>query len=122
MVDKRAAFVGLAVVVVGRANDHIVVAVAVYVARGRDGRAEVGVFLAALRSPGGAGGKPRSRSVKDQSLSLIRLAVVIVRGSHDHIVVAVAVHIARGGDGRPEVGTCLVAVSDPRPRRQGLSV
>ena len=107
----------LAAVVMISTHDHIRVAVTVHVPSRPNGTAEVCAVLVALRSPGGRGRQPRRGAQIDICPSLFLLAVVVPIRPHDHIGVAVPVHVPSRPNGSAEIGVILVALG--RPGRSG---
>ena len=117
MVEEGTALVDLAVVVVGRADDHVIVPVAVHVARARNDPTEVGLLLIALRGPDGPRGESSGRSEIDKRQPFVRLVVIVGWSADDHVAVAIAVHVAGGRHRKTEVGVILAALR--RPTRRG---
>src|SRR2546428_7792602 len=97
-----------------RADEAIVVAVAVHVA-GRPHRgAEPAAGLAGVRDPIGGAGQSARRPEVDERPALVALLTVADEGCpHDDIVVAVAVHVAGGRHRAAEPGPGPVPF--PRP-------
>ena len=101
MVDERHAFAALTFAVQIRADHHVGVAIAVHVARAVDAHPELGADLVRLDLRRGArrvhaGREARCAAVKDERCAFRVLARVVARRAHDHVVEAVAVHVARG--------------------------
>src|SRR5207244_3966603 len=107
-VDEGPALVGLAVVEEEGADDDVGEAVAVDVACGRDGDAELGARLVALGGPGGRGQQAGDGAVVDEGTTFVGLAVVVEVGTDDDVGEPVAVDVAGGRHGDAEVGTRLI--------------
>src|SRR5207249_10361417 len=112
--EVRPSFVGLAIVVEGRADNHIGIAVTIDVTRRLDGEAQLRAQLIALRRPGCGRRWAGGRAEEEIRPPLARLAVVVVGGADEDIREAVAIDVPRGGDRLTERGARLVALSGPR--------
>ncbi len=110
--DESGALVGLARVVCYRADEDVVVAVAVRIADARDGVAEDGVGLVGLKRRRGARGAAaldaRRTAQEDEGGALVGLTRVVALGADDDVVVAVAVDVAGTRDAAPEEGADLI--------------
>src|SRR6185503_13343199 len=107
-VKERAALGELAVVESRSSDDDVGVAVAIHVARRRDGDAESGVRLIALDDPGRGGESEAGRGPQvDERPAFVELAIVESLGTDDDVAEAVAVGVARGRHGDAELGVRL---------------
>ncbi len=113
VVDIDAALSALAVVVVGRADDDVVVAVAVDVPRRPHRVAEPGIRLVALGAPGGGVAEAGWGAVIDVGPALILLTVAVPLCADDDVVVAVAVDVPRRPHRPAHSGPSLSPIDDP---------
>ena len=67
----------------------------------------------ALSCPGWRSGQPRRATEIYERTALVALAVVVPVCPHDHVAIAVAVHVAGGSDRDPEIRIGLVALGTP---------
>ena len=125
IVDKGAPFIRRVIVIVGRADDDVRVAVAVHVPSHPHRPAKACADLVALGGPVRRGGKPHRRAVIDVGLPFIRLVVVVVARAGDDVRVTVAVHVPSRPHRMAKVGANLVALGGPvrrggKPRRRAV--
>src|SRR5262249_31871672 len=114
--DEDLAFIRVLPVEVRRADDDVVVAIAVHVERGRHREAEPGVGLVALPDRHGRGGEPGCRAEVDVDASLALLAVGGMGSADDDVGKTIPVHVARGADRDAEAGARLIALGGPGRR------
>ena len=105
--------VAASTVVVERADDHVRVAVAVHVTRRGDAEAELVAPRLTIVAP-----VRRRREAARRAVVHVRLArgaglVVVVTRADDHVRVAVAVYVARAGDGPAEIVARRLALVAP---------
>ena len=112
-VGEHAPFVGLAGVVVGGADDEVIKAIAVGIAGGGDGTAEVGVGLAASAGPDGGRRESRRGAEIEQGPAVIGGHTIVAGRSHNDVVVSIPIHVARGGHRYAKIGVVLVALGRP---------
>ena len=93
----------------GRANDHVVVPVAVDVAGERHGAAHLGVRLTAGNGPERSGAQRVGRAVEHAGSAVVDAPAVDERRSDDDVGVAVAVDVACRGNAPPQVSILVVA-------------
>ena len=115
VIHEHRPFVGLPVVVGGRAHGEVGVAVAVHVAQSGHAGTQEGTDLVAFqaqRGPGRVGGQglqTRGPAVIHEHGPFIVLAAIVAAGPHGQVGVAVAVEVARAGHAPAHKGPGLVA-------------
>ena len=113
VVDIDAALVVLAVVIFRRADDDVVIAIAVDVP-GRPHRvAKLGVGLVALGAPGRGGGQAGWGTVIDVGPAFVLLTVTVHDRADDDVVVAVAVDVPRRPHRVAQNRQFLIPFDDP---------
>jgi hypothetical protein len=83
-------------------NHDVSVSVSVHIARPRDRKAKVLILYVTLDPPVGGGGQSGGRAIVDEHSSFFRLAVRIVIGPDNDIIVPVSVDVTRAGNGIAE--------------------
>ncbi len=115
VVDERRADAGRPQVE-GRADDDVVEAVGVDVARAVDAAAELGARLVRLQDRVGerreTAADARRPAVIDERQSLVALPRVVDVRAGDDVVVAVAVRVARSGHRDAEIGGSLIRLDE----------
>ncbi len=107
------AFIRLAVVIIGRAGNHIRVPVAVHIPRAGHAVTKIGVRLVDFLRPCGGHIRSGGRTMETISPAFIRLTIVIIRRAHNHVRISVAVHIPSAGHGIAELRVVLVSLRRP---------
>ena len=116
--DERRAFVGLGLGEAARADDDVVVTVAVDVPRRGHRVAHARLGVVARRGPVRHARRTVVRAVVDEDLPLVRLPVVEEHRADDDLGVAVAVDVSGRGHRVAELRAGLVPFVVPDPRRR----
>src|SRR5262245_66240691 len=103
----------MSVVIVGSADDDVRVTIGIHVARAGYRGTPPATTLVGSSSPHRS--ESRRRPGIEEGGALIRVSDRVVRRPDDHIVDAIAVHVARAGHAGAIVGARLAA--GPRPER-----
>src|SRR5204862_5262329 len=103
--------------VLGGADDHVGVAVAIHVTRSVDAPAQMGAQLIRLeecRRARGSSARAQAPTQEHEHRTLVGLPAIVERYPDDDVGVAVAVGVACTGDTLPELGAALVGARTRR--------
>ncbi len=114
--DRCDALGCFAVGLVGNTDHDVGVAVAVDVARRCHRIAELVLGSGAVHGPRRGCAEADCRSVVHEGAAAVDCAAVVAGSTDDHVGVAVAVDVPRGGQGPPEIGGVLVGLRAPAVR------